>query len=130
MTRLFLITLLVLSSGAVYAEWVKIGGNDENGLTTYADPDTIRRKGDLVKMWTLYDYKIPQTEAGVSYLSLRMQDEYDCTDERTRSLAVTSYSGNMESGKPIYNNSDAGKWAPIAPRTLYQTLWKFACGKK
>ena len=46
--RLFLITLLVLSSSPAYAEWVEIGGNDQIGMTTYADPGTIRRNGDLV----------------------------------------------------------------------------------
>ncbi len=43
-----LITLLVLSSGPAYAEWVAVGGNKEAGVTVSADPDTIRRKGNLV----------------------------------------------------------------------------------
>ena len=55
MTRLLLIALLMLSNGPAYAEWVAIGSSDD-GVTAYADPDTIRRKGDLVEMWTLYDY--------------------------------------------------------------------------
>ena len=54
LTRLLLITLLALSSGPAYAEWVKVNENDT--FTVYVDPDTIRRKGDLVEMWTLYDY--------------------------------------------------------------------------
>jgi hypothetical protein len=48
--------LLLLSSGPVYAEWVSIGDTD-SGMMVYVDPDTIRRKGDLVKMWLLLDYK-------------------------------------------------------------------------
>ena len=51
-----LITLLVLSSAPAYAEWVVLGTTDD-GMTTYADPDTIRRRGDLVRMWALYDFK-------------------------------------------------------------------------
>ena len=50
MTRLFLITLLVLSSGPAYAEWVAVENNSLSpGLqTVYIDPDTIRLKGDVV----------------------------------------------------------------------------------
>jgi hypothetical protein len=32
---------------------VFVGGNEE--ITVYADPGTIRRKGDLVKIWQLFD---------------------------------------------------------------------------
>jgi hypothetical protein len=62
MKRLLLITLLLLSSGPVYAEWVLLNQNDQTGLTVYVDPDTIRRKGALVKMWILSDYKTVQTD--------------------------------------------------------------------
>ena len=49
-----LFTLVVLRSGPAYAEWVVVSG-DESGTTAYVDPGTIRRNGDLVKMWTRYD---------------------------------------------------------------------------
>ena len=61
-----LITLLLLSSGPAYAEWVDVGGN-ESGMTVYVDSDSIRQKGNLVKMWQLYDYKTVQTRAGTSF---------------------------------------------------------------
>ena|SRR2546430_7958131 len=67
-----LITLLVLSSAPAYAEWVAVGTTDD-GMTTYADPDTISRKGDLVKMWALYDFKTIHTVEGKSYLSYKVQ---------------------------------------------------------
>jgi hypothetical protein len=39
------LTLLLLSSGPAYAEWVKINENDT--FTVYTDPDTIRREGEF-----------------------------------------------------------------------------------
>ena len=44
MTRLLLITLLVLSGGQVYAEWVALDEKYQSpGLqTVYVDPTTIR----------------------------------------------------------------------------------------
>ena len=125
-----LITLLVLSSGAVYAGWVLTSGDDEAGLTVYVDPDSIRQKGNLAKMWQLYDYKTVQTVAGIGFLTVKEQWEFDCAEERRRVLALTEFSGNMGSGTVVYTNSEVGKWQPVAPSSIGQLLWKFACGKK
>jgi hypothetical protein len=130
MKRLLLITLLVLSSGPAYGEWVSVYSNDQDDMTIYLDPDTIRREGDLVKIWGLYDYKTARTAAGISHLSLKNQSEYDCTEERTRMLAFTEFSGNMGKGDVVFSNSDEQKWKPVAPGSVGQTLWKAACAKE
>jgi hypothetical protein len=130
MKRLLLITLLVLNSGPVYAEWVLTSGNDDAGLTVYVDPDTIRRNGNLAKMWQLHDYKTVQTVAGDSLLSIKRYNEYDCTEERTRLLGYTWFSGNMGSGKVVYSKNDVQQWEPVVARSINRTLWKVACGKK
>ena len=124
-----LISLLVLSSGSVCAEWVALGESDSE-TTVYVDPDTIRRKGDLVKMWELYDFKPIRTVAGNSYFSSKAQIENDCAEERRRTLAFTWFSGNMGSGKVVFSESHEGRWAPVAPDTIGLMLWTFACGKK
>ena len=125
-----LLTLLLLSSEPVFAEWVLTSGDDEAGLKVYIDPDSIRRKGNLVKMWQLYDYKTVQTVAGDSLLSIKRYNEFDCTEERTRMLAYTWFSGNMASGKVVYSTPDEQQWEPVVPRTINRTLWKVACKKK
>jgi hypothetical protein len=129
MIRLLLITLLVLSSGPAYAEWVKVGETDD-GMTVYYDPATIRRNRNLVTMWQFYDYKTVQTVAGIGFLTVKEQWEFDCAEERSRVLALTEFSGNMGSGTVVYSNSEVGKWQPVATRSMGQLLWKFACGKK
>ena len=125
-----LLTLLLLSSEPVFAEWVLTSGDDEAGLKVYIDPDSIRHKGNLVKMWQLYDYKTVQTVAGDSLLSIKRYNEFDCTEARTRMLAYTWFSGNMASGKVVYSTPDEQQWEPVVPRTINRTLWKVACGKK
>jgi surface-adhesin protein E len=124
-----LITLLVLSSGPAYAEWVEIAATDY-GITVYVDPDTIRHEGNLVKMWELFDHKTTQTIGVGLFMSLKDQREYDCTKERFRVVTFTQFSGNMGSGKLGYSNSDETKWIPVAPQSLIHTLWKFACSKQ
>jgi hypothetical protein len=123
-----LITLLVLSSGPAYGEWVAVDKKADG--TAYVDPDSIRCKGDLVKMWTLHDFETMQTMAGNSFLSLKGQAEYDCAEDRYRPLAFIEFSGNMGSSRVVSNDSTEQEWRPVAPGSVGQTLWKFACGKK
>jgi len=129
MTRLLLILLLFLSSGPAYAEWMWIDDKAKDGMTTYANPDSIRRKGDLVKMEVLFDFRTAEHVADTTHLSFMTQDEYDCTEGRSRRLAGTFFSGNMGSGKVVYNNSTKDKWKPVPPESVNHDLWKVACGK-
>ena len=124
-----LITLLVLSSGPAYAEWMSLGASD-SGTTVYADPATMRREGDLVKMLVLFDFKTKQTKADVSYSSAKAQMEYDCAEQRFEGLAGTYFSGHMGNGNPLDRSSGKGKWMRVSPDSLDQALWKLACGKK
>jgi hypothetical protein len=101
-----LIPLLVLRSEPSYAEWEAVLENDEAGVTVHVDLDTIRRKGSLVKMWQLFDFKTMQTVAGSSsFLSIKVQSEYDCLEEQRRELASTHFSGNMGKGRVLYSVS-------------------------
>ena len=125
-----LIMLLVLSSAPAYAEWVVVSIIDETGATVYVDPDTIHRKGDRVTMWELIDYATIQTVTGTSFLSARLQREYDCAGDLHRTLALTKLSGNMGTGKVILITSDEQKWEPVDPGSIAKRLWKFACGKQ
>lgn len=128
---LFLITQLLLSSEPVNAEWVAIVENNQAGLIAYVDPETIRHKGDLVKMWILYDFKTVQAGEFSSYLSSRAQMEADCAEEHFRMQALSNLSGNMGNGKVVYlDNIDHHDWKPVPPDTLVHQLWKVACGKK
>ena len=129
--RLLLIALLVLSSGPAYAEWVSVGGYEsQGGYTAYVDPDTIRRKGDLVKLWRLINFKTTQTVAGDSFLSVKEQTEFDCTEGRMRGLALAAFSGNSGTGDVVYSQSVEQKWEPVFPGSVGQDMWKVACGKK
>ena len=125
-----LLMLLILSSQPAYAEWVLASGDDEAGLKVYVDTATLRRNGNLAKMWKLHDYKTVQTVAGDSLLSMKQFNEYDCTEERTRMLGYTWFSGNMGNGNVVYSTMEQLPWEPVVPRTINRTLWKVACEKK
>jgi hypothetical protein len=126
-----LITILLLSSGPAYAEWVFVTSDAKIRASMYIDPDTIRHKGNVVTQWELMDFDTMQIRGGSSFLSVKIQKEYDCAAERTRGLAMTEFSGNMGKGK-VVSSADLGeqRWSPVRPDTFGETLWGLACNKQ
>jgi len=131
-TRLFsffsLIALLVMSNGLAYAEWLRVSPIDA-GVGVYADPDSTRRKGELVRMWSLYDFQTEQYTRRGQFLSSKGRIEYDCANERIRGLAVEEFSRHMGEGTVVYADSSESKWIPVPPQGVVQALWMIACEK-
>ena len=135
-----LITLLFLSSGPAYAEWVAVEKNYlVPGLrTVYVNPETIRREGNLVTMWQLIDFKWMQGNAGIGpfgfgpnrFLSTMTHKQFDCAEKRLRLLAFTEFSRRMGTGIRNDGYVDQDNWLPVEPDSINQALWEVACGKK
>ena len=129
MKRLLLGLMLAMTASAASAEWTIAVGHDD--FILYVDRATIRRNGNLVKMWDLFDYKTVQKSAGDAYLTQKSQREYDCKEEKERILAFSWFDGQMGNGKVVFSLSETSmKWSPIEPGSVGETLWKIACGKK
>jgi hypothetical protein len=113
MRQQIVMMLLVLSCGPAYAEWVEVSANKMAGVIAYADPDTIHRKGDLVKMSSLFDLRTTQTGRANSYSSIKAQQAYDCAQDRSRALAYTKFAGNMGHGAEVYSVSVEQRVMPL-----------------
>jgi hypothetical protein len=133
MNKVILMMLLaVVTSGCSKpAGWSKAGG-DKN-YTLYVDQSTFVKNGDKVKIWTMYDFNIPQTievNSGKSMLVLsrKLQSEYDCKERKTQLLSIVAYSQNMGKGEnaefPVIP-----KFVSVAPATVSENLLKIACGE-
>jgi hypothetical protein len=131
--HLLLVGLLGLIPELAHAEWLEVMANIETGQTVYVDQDAIHRNGDLVEIWTMYDYKTSQRAGQDEYMSRKVQNEFNCTQEVRRMLSVTEYSGNMGNGKVVYEKpsllSTEPRWTRVQPG-IAETLMKIACGKK
>ena len=126
MFKAVLVMILAVMSSNAMAEWVAVGISEDN--TIYIDPSTIRKAGDRVKMWHLYDLKSAKPFPGLEkYLSLKGQAEYDCKQEQVRELYSSAHSENMGWGNIIFRNTDAGEWAPLPPGSGGKIMWKAAC---
>ena len=136
MRKVILMTLLTVVSSSAAAEWVAIARHKTE--TDYADPTTIRRTGNMVKMWNLFDFKTVEAAAfavrpatGLKpFLSYRTQTEYDCKEGQYRWLFIDYFSGNMARGETLGRVSDPSPWEPVPPGSIGELEWKFACGNK
>lgn len=97
MKKLLMGLMLLMTATAAIAEWTAV--NEDDQFVDYLDRATIRRNGNFVKMWILNDYKKVDVSGGKSNLSHRSQQEYDCKEERMRTLAITTFSGRWEAAQ-------------------------------
>ena len=123
--------MLLVTAGAASAEWTFVSdtGGDTDDYIQYVDRATIRKSGNLVKMWGLRDYKtVQKAAAGDSYLSGNAQSKYDCKEEKLRLLALTIFDGRMGGGKVVYSDGNyKDEFEPIEHRSFGEAPWKVAC---
>jgi hypothetical protein len=125
MSKAFLMMLLVIISSSVMAEWVEIGISEN--FIVYVDPATIRKSGNMVRIWSLHDYKT--TQGSISYMSSTLEREHDCIEKRGQQLFLAFYSKNMGRGATIWKDTELRNWRQVTSDTVKETVWKYACGK-
>ena len=128
--RCVVAALLVFScTSAVAGVWIEMSRHDD--YAAYADPSTIRRDGDLVKMWSMFDYKNPQPgPGGKPYLSTRRHFEYDCKQVRARALGASLHAVKAGNGEALVATDAKLGWSKVAPDSADDFLLKFACKKE
>ncbi len=128
MKRLGLTLVLAAFSCSAAAGWVAV--HDTGDYIAYADPATIRREGNRVKMRDLIDLKGPRPSPyGNQHSSSTAHSEFDCENVRIRTIDFSLHSGQMGNGQLIETTSESNQWLPVTPGTLLRILWQLACGK-
>jgi hypothetical protein len=114
------------------ADWVSTCSSPANGGTEiYVARSTIRKSGDLVKMWDMWDLKIGVIADGKRSLSVKSLAEYDCKGARRRVLSNTGYSGHMGNGAEVGFHNTPFPWERVSPGDMADACyWKYACAKK
>ena len=117
-------------SSNAFAETVKLGEyhSDSGDLVTqYADLNTIRKNGNISKMWVITDWSNYQHLNNISILSGVFLHEYDCLNESSRRLTMVFYSGHMGSGDSVYNTHGPNNFEPVIPSSMDDASFKIAC---
>lgn len=128
-----LITLLIVSAVPAYAAWVMIEKNYLSpGLETiYIDSNTIGKKGNLVTVWQLVDFKVMQGgRSPTRFFSTKTLKQFDCEEKRVRLLAFTEFTDGMGTGMQDHGYVDEHNWLPVEPESVNHALWDVVCGKE
>jgi hypothetical protein len=130
--RFLLVMLLAMAGSAAEAEWLKVrSATASGGADSYADPATISRNGDMVKMWHVYDYQTTHVIMGKAHLSAKSLNEYDCKSEKVRTLSFSWHSGKMATGETVHSGDDSPtNWISVHPGSTVKGLWTVACAKR
>ncbi|MBX3616692.1 surface-adhesin E family protein [Nitrosomonas sp.] len=130
MKKIILALTFALISTETLAQWTLIGESpDKGGYTAYVDLASIRKAGNRVKMWILFDYKTEQRTLGANYFSEKIRREFDCEEEQMRKLAFSFFSWNMEKGDLVRSYSQPQKWEKIQDNSMDEKEWQLACSK-
>lgn len=120
-------TLLLLSifvTGSGWADWVKV--DETKAETFYIDPASIRKEGNLRKVWEVGDNKMREKNGT---MSSRARTEYDCKNERFRTLAFSTHSESMAHGQIILQGKESTTWQDIPPQSVGDFILKRVCAQ-
>jgi hypothetical protein len=120
--RTILYLLIAVMAAPAWAEWVAV--SESNDLVAYIEPSSIRRNGNLRKVWQVQDLK-QRDEHGA--MSRRLLVEYDCKDERFRVLSTSTHAEPMAAGKALVLVDIPSAWSAFAPDTPAEDTLEIIC---
>ena len=122
------LALMGTASFGAMAEWTLVSEDTE--VQMYVDLSTIRKSGNMAKMWVIRNYKSPKTSFSSTYLSTRTRDEYDCSDDRKRQLDGSAHTERMARGAVFGMDSTTKEWTSVVPGSFGALFLKIACSQK
>jgi hypothetical protein len=122
--KTLLLSLLLLATGSAWAGWEEVARTADS--TFYVDRATLRKDGNLRRMWTLMAEKQRDKDGA---LSSRAKFEFDCKRERTRILAMSSHSEPMAGGKTLFMDGEHVEWDETPPGSFIGTMLEIACAQ-
>jgi len=127
----FLLFALSTFNSEATAAWTRVGGNNDIS-GAYADPASIQKAGEMVRMKSLLDFRSARTDHSRGddpYLTEIDLREYDCKNRRYHLLRFSLRSGHMGDGKIVKSGPPIKDWWPVLPGSIGDALLQFACGK-
>jgi hypothetical protein len=121
--------LLLLAMPVLAQEWVRYGSTLDAGSTFHYVPSTVRVTGSLRRVWQLQNLREPDSR---TVQSRRVLSEFDCKQERMRTLSFEEFDGPLAMGSIVTSQTydPPGNWGFIAPGSIGYTLLQLVCAAK
>ena len=126
MKKLIFLSILLFSS-LVYGDWSQVTFNNETTMSI--DPQTIKRKGDLVQVTQLMNFPLgsKSPDGKLSYKSSITTEEYDCKKGLSRTLSFRWYSDVKGTGKMVYEDKNTYEFEKLVDGSLLNAVRKKVC---
>lgn len=121
-----LFVLLTITCSVSSAKWTVADLDHEKGEYDFVDKDTIRRDGNLAKMWVMTRWVEPQKDVWGRFDEATMLVLYDCYNEKSQLLSLT-YRLKSE---PVFTADVSPKWSFLQPGTVGYRRLSIACGRE
>jgi hypothetical protein len=125
MKKLFLTIALFLCL-PVMADWKYITTESESESDFFLDFETLRKDGNVRRIWQLVNVK-PGHKSG--WGSIRSRVEFDCKNETSQGFSTMAFSEKFTGGKILFQSNTPLTKADIAPNTVASILLKEVCKK-
>ena len=131
MHKLLIAALLAVFSTGAMAEWTYLTSNEDKTYDVYIDKTIIKKRGNIVKMWTMTDFKVLKKSAnGASYFSQKVLREYDCVEVMSSLSSLIHLSDHMGKGEVVFSSQYGdGEWQDEVPDSIGMVELKAACKK-
>tara|TARA_Y100001936_G_C16087853_1_gene683198 strand:+ start:294 stop:707 length:414 start_codon:yes stop_codon:yes gene_type:complete len=132
MKSLFIITTLLLLSNNVIADWEHISTIKDKKIIFYADPTTIKKSDNNIKIWIMADLQEPKEIPYVIKMVFSYKNlvEYNCVQNLERLIRTIGYSKNMAEGDIIYSINESAKWKPIVYDSYSSSIFNYTCKRR
>jgi len=132
---------LLLCAAKAWAGWEVLTISADKQVVIYADTATLRREGDFVFTWVIYNRSTAAPDGAMSSKAL---NQYDCNQYQARSWEQSFFDAPMASGKRLPGRgrntceaSDAADtqtqahcespWLPVKRGTTGEDLLRALC---
>lgn len=120
-----LLAPVFLGAGTGWAEWVRMG-EDSGQVTHFFDPKTIGKDGGLRTVRWLEEFR---TKDALGVLTTRSMFEFDCQQERRRTLALSSHPERWANGKTMSSGHRPSNWEAVLIDSFADAFRKLVCSR-
>ena len=124
--RLIVALLMFSFTPVTWAQWTRVVEMD--GTVDYVDLQTIEKRGDYRRVWTIQDLK---KRGGQGELSFRRLLEFDCQKNQYLIVWLAGHSGPMAGGRVLGSGNNPNPiWYSISKGSTVEASLKMVCGFK